>query len=248
VELIPALDLIGGGVVRLRQGDYDQVTNYGDPVELAVRLELEGATRLHLVDLDAAKSGAPTNHGVIAEIAATVSVPVQCGGGVRTLRDVERLIGHGVGRVIVGTIALEEPELAHAMAQAFPNQVLLGLDYRIVDDRLVPAGRGWLTDASTTVEALLERYASSPFAGVLATAIARDGTLEGPDLQSMERLLACSPMSVVASGGVGELEHLEALTKLARTSELLSGVVVGKAILEGRFTIAEGVIACSRLG
>ena len=248
MELIPALDLIGGGVVRLRQGDYDQVTNYGDPVELAVKIAEAGATRLHLVDLDAAKSGAPTNHQVIAEIAATVSIPVQCGGGVRTLADVERLTRQGVGRVIVGTIALEEPELAHAMAQAFPNQVLLGLDYRIVEDRLVPAGRGWLTDAATTVEELLLGYATAPFAGVLATAIARDGTLEGPDLPSMERLLACSPMPVVASGGVGELEHLEALAELARTSTLLSGVVVGKAILEGRFTIPEGVAACAHLG
>lgn len=248
MELIPALDLIGGSVVRLRQGDYDQVTNYGDPVELAMQLNRDGATRIHLVDLDAAKSGAPTNHGVIADIAAAVSMPVQCGGGVRSLADVERLIGQGVNRVIVGTIALEEPELAHSMAQAFPHQVLLGLDYRIVDDRLVPAGRGWLTDSPTTVEELLLTYATSPFAGVLATAIARDGTLEGPDIESMKRLLACSPIPVVASGGVGTLQDLRTLAYLAATSTLLSGVVVGKALLEGRFTVAEGVAACAHLG
>ena len=248
MELIPALDLIGGGVVRLRQGDYDQVTRDGNPVELARELDRAGATRIHLVDLDAAKSGAPTNHGVIAEIAASVAMPVQCGGGVRTLDDVQRLISQGVDRVIVGTVALEDPDLAHAMASAFPHQVLLGLDYRIDDDRLVPAGRGWLTRSATTVETLLEQYASSPFAGVLATAIARDGTLEGPDLVSMERLLACSPMPVVASGGVGSLADLVALAALATTSTLLSGVVVGKAILEGRFTIAEGVAACAPRG
>jgi len=245
MELIPALDLIAGGVVRLRQGNYDQVTNYGDPVELACQLEQAGATRLHLVDLDAAKSGAPTNHGVIAEIAATVSVPVQCGGGVRSLSDIERLITQGIDRVIVGTVALEEPELAHSMARHFPSQVLLGLDYRIVEDRLVPAGRGWLTDAQTTVEAVLLSYATSPFAGVLATAIARDGTLEGPDLDSMERLLAHSPLPVVASGGVGKLADLEALAVLAARAPLLAGVVVGKAILEGQFSVAEGVAACA---
>jgi phosphoribosylformimino-5-aminoimidazole carboxamide ribotide isomerase len=247
MELIPALDLIGGGVVRLRQGDYSQVTTYGDPVELANELIEAGAPRLHLVDLDAAKSGLPTNHDVIASIAGSAAVPVQCGGGVRTLADIERLVGVGIDRVIVGTVALEDPQLAHAMATTFPHTVLLGLDYRIVDDQLLPAGRGWLTQASESVEALLNQFGDSPFAGVLATAIARDGTLEGPDLSSMQRLLDCSPMPVVASGGVGTLDDLRQLAVLAQRSDLLSGVVVGKAILEGRFSVGEGVAACAHL-
>jgi phosphoribosylformimino-5-aminoimidazole carboxamide ribotide isomerase len=112
---------------------------------------------------------------------------------------------------------------------------------------LLPAGRGWLTQASESVEALLNQFGDSPFAGVLATAIARDGTLEGPDLSSMQRLLDCSPMPVVASGGVGKLDDLRQLAVLAHRSDLLSGVVVGKAILEGRFSVGEGVAACAHL-
>ena len=171
----------------------------------------------------------------------------RCCTNVVTLVDDDMAIvfNQGIDRVIVGTVALEEPELAHSMARHFPSQVLLGLDYRIVEDRLVPAGRGWLTDAQTTVEAVLLSYATSPFAGVLATAIARDGTLEGPDLDSMERLLAQSPLPVVASGGVGKLADLEALAVLAARAPLLAGVVVGKAILEGQFSVAEGVAACA---
>ncbi len=245
MELIPALDLIDGTVVRLRQGKYDEVTTYGEPEVLARSLVDAGAPRLHLVDLDAAKSGSPVNHGLIEAITKMVEVPVQCGGGVRTLADVTRLADLGLDRIIVGTVALEDPDLARSMAEAHPGRVLLGLDFRLDGERLVPAGRGWVTEGTATVDELLASFAGHRFAGVLATAIARDGTLEGPDVVSMSRLLKITELPVVASGGVGELQHLRMLASLREGASTLDGVVVGKAILEGRFTVGEGVAACA---
>ncbi|MEI6700303.1 MAG: HisA/HisF-related TIM barrel protein [Actinomycetota bacterium] len=245
MELIPALDLINGTVVRLRQGRYDEVTTYGEPEALARSLVEAGAPRLHLVDLDAAKSGSPVNHGLIEAITKMVEVPVQCGGGVRTMADVTRLAEQGLDRIIVGTVALEDPDLARSMAERHPGKVLLGLDFRLDGDRLVPAGRGWITTGTATVDELLANFADFPFAGVLATAIARDGTLEGPDLISMTRLLEITDLPVVASGGVGELQDLRMLASLSHDESTLDGVVVGKAILEGRFAISEGVAACA---
>ncbi len=245
MELIPALDLISGAVVRLRQGNYDEVTTYGEPEALARSLVEAGAPRLHLVDLDAAKSGLPVNHGLIEAITRMVNVPVQCGGGVRTLADVTRLAEQGLNRIIIGTIALEDPDLARSMAEAHPDKVLLGLDFRLDGDRLVPAGRGWVTKGASTVDELLSSFAGVPFAGVLATAIARDGTLDGPDLDSMRRLLEVTDLPVLASGGVGELQDLRELAALSIDERRLDGVVVGKAILEGRFTVGEGVAACA---
>jgi phosphoribosylformimino-5-aminoimidazole carboxamide ribotide isomerase len=245
VELIPALDLIGGDVVRLTQGDYAEITTYGDPMALALRLFDGGAPRIHLVDLDAAKSGDPVNRSVIRAIADALPIPVQTGGGIRTAADVEWLLGAGVDRVILGTVAIEEPELACALATAAPQQVLLGLDYRVDGDgRLLPAGRGWLTLGDQTVDELLERYADAPFGGVVATAIARDGMLNGPDLESLAHLVATSPFGVIASGGVSSLDDLRALAGLHSEGKGLLGAIAGKAVLEGRFSVDEGVAAC----
>ncbi len=245
MELIPALDLIGGTVVRLTHGDYAAVTSYGDPVELALSFAASGATRIHLVDLDAAKSGDPINRPVIRAITDAVTIPVQTGGGIRSAADVEWLLGAGVDRVILGTVAIEQPELACSIAAAAPNQVLLGLDYRVDGDgRLLPAGRGWLTLGDQTVFELLHRYADAPFGGVVATAIARDGMLGGPDLESLAHLVATSPFGVIASGGVASLDDLRALAEIERHGRTLLGAITGKAVLDGRFSVEEGVAAC----
>jgi len=245
VELIPALDLIGGGVVRLTQGDYAEVTTYGDPMELALRFADGGAPRIHLVDLDAAKTGDPVNRSVIRAIAETLSIPVQTGGGIRSAADVEWLLDAGVDRVILGTVAIEAPELACTLADSAPGRVFLGLDYRVDDGgRLLPAGRGWLTLGDQTVDELLDRYADAPFGGVVATAIARDGMMNGPDLESLAHLAATSPFGVVASGGVSSLDDLRALAALEGTGNGLLGAIAGKAVLEGRFSVEEGVAAC----
>jgi phosphoribosylformimino-5-aminoimidazole carboxamide ribotide isomerase len=249
VELIPALDLIGGTVVRLHQGDYGAVTTYGDPVALAEGIAQAGATRLHVVDLDAAKSGDPVNTPVIEAIARAIDIPVQCGGGVRSMADVERLLGAGVDRMILGTVALEQPDLARAMAASAPGHVVLGLDYRAGDDgQLYPAGRGWLTSGPSTLFDVLDDLADAPFAALVSTAIVRDGTLAGPDLEGLAALLERSAFPVVASGGVASLADLEVLAGLAAGGRTLAGAICGKAILEGRFSVAEGVATCAAFG
>lgn len=249
MELIPALDLIGGDVVRLRQGDYAEVTTYGEPVALAMAIERAGATRLHLVDLDAARTGNPVNTPVIAAIAAALSIPVQCGGGIRSVADVDRLLAVGVDQVILGTVAIEDVEAASTMAAHAPGNVVLGLDYRVGDDgALYPAGRGWLTAGTSTVDAVLEGYASTPFAALVSTAIARDGTLTGPDLEGLAHLLDRSPFPVVASGGIASLADLTALAALRVNGHTLAGAIAGKSILEGRFSVEEGVATCAASG
>lgn len=240
VELFPAIDLLGGRCVRLYQGDYARSTVYGDdPVAQALAFEAEGAPWIHVVDLDAARSGEPVNRPVVAAIAEAVSVPVQTGGGVRDDTAAEALFDAGVARVVVGTAALEDPEFVRRLAARHP--VAVGLDSR---GREV-AVRGWLQGSGRDLIDLVAAFDDAGVAALVVTEISRDGTLDGPDLSGLAGVLAASAVPVVASGGVGTLDDLRALAALESGGRRLAGAIVGRAIYDGAFSVAEGVAAVS---
>lgn len=240
IDLYPAIDLLGGRCVRLYQGDYERETVYGDdPVAQAQAFEAEGARWIHVVDLDAARSGEPVNRDVVAAIAAGVSVPVQSGGGVRDEAAAESLFEAGVARVVVGTAALEDPGFVRQLASRRP--VAVGLDARGRD----VAVRGWLEGSGQDLLELAAAFEDAGVAALVVTEISRDGTLAGPDLAGLSEVLSATSMPVIASGGVGTLADLVALNELRHAGRGLSGAIAGRAIYEGAFTVAQAVEACA---
>ena len=249
MELLAAVDLLEGGAVRLVRGDFERRTAYGDPLALARRFLVAGARWLHVVDLDAARTGEPVNRATVAAIAAEAAgqgASVEVGGGVRTDADVDELLAAGVTRVVVGTAALDDPAMVARCATRHPGRVALGLDYnRRPDGALEPAVRGWLEGSSATVAALLEDFGLLPIGAVVATAIDRDGTLEGPDGEGLAGILDATALPVVASGGVGSPEDLRALAALRSPGgRRLAGAVVGRALADGRIDVEEAIAAC----
>ncbi len=249
LDLYPAIDLRDGRCVRLYQGDYAQETVYGDdPVSQAKAFEAAGAPWIHVVDLDAARTGEPLNRAIVAEIAAAVGVPVQTGGGVRDEAAAEALFEAGVARVVLGTAALENPDLVRRLAARYP--VTVGLDAR---GREV-AVRGWIEGSGADVVDLAKAFEDAGVAALVVTEIGRDGTLEGPDLVGLSQVLEATSIPVIASGGVGTLDDLRALAALQVTAvagpatdrqRTLEGAIVGRAIYEGNFTVEQAVAACS---
>ena len=238
MDLYPAIDLRDGRCVRLYQGDYGRETVYGDdPVAQARAFEAAGAPWIHVVDLDAARTGVPVNRDAVAAIAAGVSVPVQSGGGVRDVAAAEALFSAGVARVVVGTAALEDPEFVRALAARHP--VAVGLDARGRD----VAVRGWVEGSGADLLDLAKAFEDAGVAALVVTEISRDGTLEGPDLAGLSQVMEATSIPVIASGGVGTLDDLRALAELRAGGRALSGAIAGRAIYEGRFTVHEGVAA-----
>jgi phosphoribosylformimino-5-aminoimidazole carboxamide ribotide isomerase len=254
MDLYPAIDIRGGGAVRLTQGDFDRQSDYGDPVDLAVSFATAGAPWLHVVDLDAARTGEPVNRATVLAIAAAVDVPVETGGGVRTDDDVAALLGGGLARVILGTAALDDPGLVRRATAAHPGRVALGLDYRrTADGRAEVAVRGWEHGSGRTVGEVLDDVAGAGLAAVVVTSIERDGMLTGPDTDGLLAVLGSTDVPVIASGGVGSVADIEALARLEAaapdgTRRRLLGAITGKALVDGRMTVAEGVAACARFG
>jgi phosphoribosylformimino-5-aminoimidazole carboxamide ribotide isomerase len=248
MELFPAIDLRSGRYVRLRQGDYAEETVYGDdPVALAAGFAQAGAHWIHVVDLDAARTGSPVNRDVIAAIVrAASSARVQSGGGVRSVQSAAALWSAGVARVVVGTAAVEDPSLVSSLAAERPGGVAVGIDTR--DGQV--AIRGWVEGSGLRVEEVLGRVAGAGVAAVILTDIGRDGMLAGPDLAGLTSALAVVPASVdvIASGGVATISDLVALAALDAGGRRLAGAIVGKALYEGRFSVAEGVAACAASG
>jgi phosphoribosylformimino-5-aminoimidazole carboxamide ribotide isomerase len=242
VQLFPAIDLLGGRCVRLYQGDYARSTVYGDdPVAQARAFEAEGAPWIHVVDLDAARSGEPVTRPTIEAIAEAVSVPVQTGGGVRDDAAAEALFDAGVARVVVGTAALEDPGFVRRLAARRP--VAVGLDAR---GREV-AVRGWLEGSGRDLLELVGTFEDAGVAALVVTEIGRDGTLEGPDVAGLAEVVAATEVPVVASGGVGSLQDLRLLAGLRSQGRRLDGVIVGRALYDGAFTVAEGVAALAEV-
>jgi len=253
MEILPAIDLRGGGAVRLEQGDFSRERRYGDPLVLAARFAAAGTRWLHVVDLDAARTGEPVHRAVVKGIArrmADIGVSVQTGGGVRTMEDVDDLVEGGVARVVLGTAALADPALLRGACSRHPDRVVLGLDYRRVPgpagpDRLIAAAHGWTGSAGREVEDVLRDHERDGLAAVVATAIDRDGMLGGPDLDGLRRLLATGSIPVVASGGVGSVADTDALDALDVAGRRLAGAIVGRALVDGRVDAGE---LCARYG
>lgn len=237
-EVIPAIDLRGGQVVRLKQGDYAQQTDYAfDPVELARRYAGAGATWLHLVDLDGARSGSLDNLKVIEAITAN-GMQVQAGGGVRGAEDVQRLFDAGVTRVVLGSVAIRDPErVADWLASYGPERLTLALDTRRVDGRWALPSAGWTEMEARTLDELAPWYAERGARHLLCTDIDRDGMLAGFNLDLYRHLAQTVPqLAVQASGGVRSLEDIRAAREAGA-----GGVILGRALLEGRFTLAQAM-------
>ena len=239
-ELYPAIDLRGGRCVRLLKGDFAAETVYDDdPVRVARSYADAGASWIHVVDLDAARSGEPHNLGVIEAICAAVGCRVQSGGGVRSVEAGGALLGAGVSRVVIGTAAIEHPELVDELATLHPGAVAVGLDVRGRD----VATRGWQQGSGVDIVECVHRFAESGAAALIVTQIERDGTLEGPDTDGLTLVLEAGPVPVIASGGVGTLDDLRTLAAIETAGGRLGGVIVGKALYEGRFTLSEALAA-----
>lgn len=239
---IPAIDVREGCVVRLKQGDYAQETRYAaQPLELALAYAQAGAHWLHLVDLDAAKAGGYTLLPLVRQIRAHSGLRVQSGGGVRSIDDIDALLSAGIDRVVVGSVAVKSPDEVMRWLDRFgANRVCVALDTRCDDEGVwrLPT-HGWTESAGEELFALLDRYRSAGLRHLLCTDIARDGMLSGPNLALYREIVQRAPeLALIASGGVSGLGDIRA-ARLAGAA----GVVLGKALLEGRFTIEEA-LAC----
>ena len=238
MDLYPAIDIRDGKCVRLMQGDFAQETVYGeDPIAFAKSYEAAGARWIHVVDLDAALAGEPRNRDVVVAIASAVGVKVQVGGGVRDAS----LLESGIERVVMGTAAVEEPALVGRLAAAHEGRVAVGLDTR--DGEV--AIRGWTEASGQRILEALERFEKVGVAAFIVTEIGRDGTLAGPDVDGLRQVLGATSVDVIASGGVGSLEHLRILATLEQNGRRLSGAIVGRALYEGVFTVEEAIAACA---
>jgi len=235
MDLFPAIDLRDNQVVRLHQGDYDQQKTYAsDPVAQAQAFADAGAKWLHMVDLDGARVGQMSHLEVVGRVCQETSLKVQFGGGVRTQGAIDRLLAVGVTRVILGTAALENwawfEKLVHD--QAYHQRVVLGLDAR----KGSLAISGWERQLDTTALEVARRVTDWPLAAIVFTDIATDGTMQGPNVPSTQEIAACTRVPVIASGGIGNLDHLRALRGLE-----LAGVIVGRAIYEKVFGVEEAI-------
>ena len=241
MEVIPAIDLRGGRLVRLEQGDYGRETVFdANPVSVAGRLCAEGAERLHVVDLDAARDGGAANDPLVRDILrAAGEVPVQVGGGVRSVERAGELLALGADRVIMGTAALEQPELLGQACEQFPDRVILSVDTR--GGRV--AVRGWLETSELRSEELLKRFADLALGAVLHTDIERDGMMSGPNLAATVELARSTPIPVIAAGGVRSVGDLVELAK----TRVIAAAVVGRALYDGAVRLEDAlreVAAC----
>lgn len=235
MELFPAIDLRRGRCVRLYQGDFDKETVYGDdPVAVARGFAAAGAPWVHVVDLDASRRDG-SNREHVVRIAAEAGIPVQTGGGVRD----GSLLDAGVQRVVLGSVAVEEPDLVRRLGEDYPGRVAVGLDHRNGEVRT----RGWEEGSGRRLLDLVAELEGPHVAAFVVTDISRDGVLAGPDVDGYRELLGATEVPVVASGGVGTLDHLRALAALEVGRRRLAGVIVGKAIYERAFTVEEALAA-----
>ena len=239
MQVIPAIDIRAGKCVRLLQGQADQQTVYGnDPVAMARRWAEAGAPRLHIVDLDGAFAGQMHNFGVIQAMLQAISIPVQLGGGLRDLDAISRALEAGVQRVVLGTSALEQWDTLVAATQRFPGQVCVGID----SHNGQVATRGWQNISQIETIAFAQRVATTGVAAIIYTDITRDGMLQGPNISNITTLAQQVQVPVIASGGVAQLADLRQLGALEPFG--VCGVIVGKALYEGRFAYQQ---ACAAL-
>lgn len=235
MELWPAIDLRGGNCVRLLQGDYARETVFGhDPVAMVGGFVAGGARRLHIVDLDGAKAGAAVQADLVRRMAAAAGIPCQVGGGIRTAEVAESYLDAGLSRVILGSVAVENPQLLERLAAAHPGRIVLGLDAR--DGRV--AVRGWLDTSPLLAVDVARRHSGLPLAAIVYTDIATDGTLAGPNLAALGEMLAVTSAPVIASGGVATLDDIRRVADLG-----CAGCIVGRALYDRAFTLPDAIAA-----
>lgn len=235
MELWPAIDLRGGNCVRLLQGDYARETVFGhDPVAMVGRFLAGGARRLHIVDLDGAKAGEAVQAELVRRMAAAAGIPCQVGGGIRTLEAAAAYLDGGLRRVILGSVAVEEPALLERLATAHPGRIVLGLDAR--DGRV--AVRGWVDTSPLLAVDVAKRHADLPLAAIVYTDIATDGTLAGPNLVALDDMLEASSTPLIASGGIATLDDIRRVAALG-----CAGCIVGRALYDEAFTLPDAIAA-----
>ena len=239
--LYPAIDIRDGRAVRLVQGDYDRETAFdADPLDAAMRWVGQGAKALHVVDLDGAREGAPVNIEHVARICDAVEVPVQVGGGLRQAGDVESVLGAGAARAILGSAAVEDPALVEALAADYGERIVVSADARAG----AVAVEGWERHTETTSAAVITELAGRGVSRFVFTPVEVDGTLEGPGIEGLRaaaEAAADASAELIYSGGIGTIEHLRELGALGL--DAVTGVIVGRALYEERFTVAEGEAA-----
>ena len=234
MKLIPAIDLMNGKCVRLFKGDFNKRKDFSrEPYEQAKYWENEGAECIHVVDLDAAKTGIPTNDQSIQKIVKSVNIPIQIGGGIRSVERIEQLFSYGVDKVIMGTSAIENKELVKSLSTKFPRKIIIGIDAK--DGKV--STRGWLKQSDVLATELVKEFSSYKISSFIVTDINTDGTLEGTNEVFIKKILEITEIPVIASGGVGSISDLLSLTKFEHSG--LSGVIVGKALYENKFKICE---------
>jgi len=236
MKIYPAIDILGGKAVRLRQGRADEATVYGDPVEMALKWTRGGAEWLHTVDLDGAFAGEPRNSETLRAIrAALPEVRMQAGGGIRTLSSLEALLGAGVDRVVLGTAAVEDQRFVTAALARHGKQIAIGIDAKNGSVKVA----GWTADSNVGAIDLARRLEDLGARLVIYTDISRDGVMTGPNIESTLEMLNRTGLSVIASGGVSSIEDIEQLAAL--NHDRLDGVIIGKALYEGRFQIEDAL-------
>lgn len=234
MHIYPAIDLLNGRAVRLRQGDYAQETVFSDDPAAVARKWVElGADRVHVVDLDGAKAGKPVNGAVIRAIVAAAGVPVQLGGGLRTDADLETVFGWGVRWAVLGTRALQSPDWTREAAARYPDRIVLGVDAK---DGFV-ATEGWLEVSRVKAVDLAKQVSDSPLAAVVYTDIAKDGMMSGPNFDALNEMRDAMPLPVIASGGVCTLDHVRRLI-----ADGIPGCIIGRALYEGAIDLSEAIL------
>lgn len=242
MEILPAIDLRGGRVVRLIQGDPARETGYShDPAAVAQEWERRGARRLHLVDLDGAFAGSPANLTALRQIFRAITVPAQLGGGLRSLDSVRAALDLGAAVAIVGTAAIRDPAFLEAACATFPGRVALGLDAR--GGMLVASG--WTEATAARATEFARRASDLPLAAIIYTEVQRDGMLEGPDLDGLSAVASATRIPVIASGGVSSVQDIQALRSLVPQGVV--GAIIGKALYDGRLTLEAALHAAARM-
>jgi phosphoribosylformimino-5-aminoimidazole carboxamide ribotide isomerase len=235
LQLIPAVDLMNGKIVRLTHGDPETAKVYnqfGGPLETAKKWQADGAGKIHIIDLDAAL-GSGDNLSVIAEIVESIDLPIQVGGGIREVKTAEKLLKLGVTQVILGALAFSQPKAVTQIQREFgAESVIVALDNK--DGNIMV--KGWKTATGMRMKEALEKFATLGVTTFLVTSITRDGTLSGPDLDTLREACQYAGVAIIAAGGIGGLEDLRALKRVG-----VAGAVIGKALYEGRFTLKEAL-------
>lgn len=238
--IYPAIDLLNGRCVRLRQGDYSQETVFSDdPAAVARQWVAQGATRLHLVDLDGAKAGKPVNGKVIRQIVESAGVPCQLGGGIRTDADLAAVFDWGVQWAVLGTRALQDPNWVRTVAAKHPQRIVLGVDAK----NGFVATEGWLEVSQVKALDLAKQVSDSPLAAVVYTDIAKDGMMAGPNFEALAEMQSAQPLPVIASGGVCTLDHVKRLA-----ASKTYGCIIGRALYEGTIDLLRACDAAKGVG